>query len=407
MSSRHISHLRKWLWSSPPAEWVLSQLRELLIGALRQGPVPKHVAFVMDGNRRFAKKNRIETVEGHNLGFEALAKILEVCYKSGVTHVTIYAFSIENFKRSKYEVDALMDMAKIKLRQLVEHGDLLDRYGARIRILGQRELIKPDVLEVVDQAVKMTSGNGNCVLNVCFPYTSREEITSAIRDTVDEFSRPIPRDVADKERTRPFKEERIAHTIRSHQFSQHTSTDSDSTFLHAPELHSPSSSTTSLSSYSQDASEQDLSSMSTSTTLQPDGYSDTTTSPSEPTSTSSGEKQLPHHKNQTSPTPASKASREHGQVKNPSPNSTYPSPELITPDTLSSHMYNAGDPPVDLLVRTSGVSRLSDFLLWQCHQDTQIVFLDVLWPDFDLWSFLPVLWEWQWRTRKAEKSEHD
>lgn len=65
-------------------------------------------------------------------------------------------------------------------------------------------------------------------------------------------------------------------------------------------------------------------------------------------------------------------------------------------------MYNAGDPPVDLLVRTSGVSRLSDFMLWQCHQDTQIVFLDVLWPDFDLWSFLPVLWEWQWRTRKAE-----
>lgn len=75
MASRNVSNLRKWLWSSPPAEWILNQLRELLIGALQQGPMPKHIAFVMDGNRRFAKHHRIETVEGHNLGFEALAKV--------------------------------------------------------------------------------------------------------------------------------------------------------------------------------------------------------------------------------------------------------------------------------------------------------------------------------------------
>ncbi len=75
MSSRHMSRFRNWLLASPPAEWGLNQVRELLIGALRQGPIPKHVAFVMDGNRRFAKTHRIETVEGHNLGFEALAKV--------------------------------------------------------------------------------------------------------------------------------------------------------------------------------------------------------------------------------------------------------------------------------------------------------------------------------------------
>jgi ditrans,polycis-polyprenyl diphosphate synthase len=73
--------------------------------------------------------------------------------------VTIYAFSIENFKRSKYEVDALMEMAKVKLLQLSQHGDLLDRYGASIRILGQRDLVKPDVLEAIDKATEMTSGN--------------------------------------------------------------------------------------------------------------------------------------------------------------------------------------------------------------------------------------------------------
>lgn len=73
--------------------------------------------------------------------------------------VTIYAFSIENFKRSKYEVDALMDMAKVKLTQIAQHGELLHRYGAKIQILGQRELVRPDVLEAIDKAVEMCSGN--------------------------------------------------------------------------------------------------------------------------------------------------------------------------------------------------------------------------------------------------------
>jgi len=85
---------------------------------------------------------------------------VEVCYKSGVKVVTVYAFSIENFKRSKYEVDALMEMAKIKLVQLSQHGELLDRYGASIRVLGSREMVKPDVLEAIDKAVELTKNNG-------------------------------------------------------------------------------------------------------------------------------------------------------------------------------------------------------------------------------------------------------
>jgi undecaprenyl pyrophosphate synthase len=77
MSSMHLSHISRWLWSSPPVEWTINQLRELLIGAIRHGPVPQHVAFVMDGNRRFARNHKIETVEGHNLGFEALARVCD------------------------------------------------------------------------------------------------------------------------------------------------------------------------------------------------------------------------------------------------------------------------------------------------------------------------------------------
>jgi ditrans,polycis-polyprenyl diphosphate synthase len=71
----HLSKLRNWFLASPPAEFIIARLRELLIGALKQGPVPQHIAFVMDGNRRFARSHGIETVEGHNLGFEALARV--------------------------------------------------------------------------------------------------------------------------------------------------------------------------------------------------------------------------------------------------------------------------------------------------------------------------------------------
>lgn len=73
--SPYLSHLRKWFMSSPPAEWAVKQIRELLIGALRQGPIPQHVAFEMDGNRRYARSRRIETIEGHHHGFEALGRV--------------------------------------------------------------------------------------------------------------------------------------------------------------------------------------------------------------------------------------------------------------------------------------------------------------------------------------------
>jgi len=90
-----------------------------------------------------------------------------------------------------------------------------------------------------------------------------------------------------------------------------------------------------------------------------------------------------------------------------SKNSSYPDPELITARILTDHMYTVGSPPLDLLIRTSGVQRLSDFMLWQCHEHTSIVFLKCLWPEFDLWQFLPVLVEWQWWRRRDDVVERE
>ena len=74
-SSMYLANARKWAMQFPPVEWALRRAREVAIGALRQGPIPEHIAFVMDGNRRFARSRQIETIEGHNLGFEALARV--------------------------------------------------------------------------------------------------------------------------------------------------------------------------------------------------------------------------------------------------------------------------------------------------------------------------------------------
>lgn len=332
---------------SPPVEWSINQLREMLIGSVRQGPIPQHVAFVMDGNRRFARSHKIETVEGHNLGFEALAKILEVCYKCGVKVVTIYAFSIENFKRSKYEVDALMDIFKVKLSQITQHGDLLDRYGASVRILGQRDLLKPEVLEAINKAEKMTRGNGECILNVCFPYTSRDEMTTAIKNTVAEYSTPL------QPAKRLSSETRITQKLRSRNIAT-----------------SPDSSNRSSSPTPSDLDEGEFNdSVSSTTTLHP-GSADS---------------------------PDNKLQREM----------SYADPESIDAQEIEKHLFTAGTPPLDIMIRTSGVKRLSDFMLWQCHENTKLVFLDCLWPEFSLRHFLPVLIEWQWQRKYGNDQEDE
>ncbi|KAB5585403.1 Decaprenyl diphosphate synthase-like protein [Coniochaeta sp. 2T2.1] len=346
MSDLYLSHLWSWALRSPPAEWAIKQLRELLIGALSQGPIPQHIAFEMDGNRRYARSHKIETIEGHHLGFEALARVLEICYKCGVKAVTVYAFSIENYNRPKYEVEGLMQLAKVKLEQLMLHGDVLDRYGASVRVLGQRDLIRPDVLEVVDKAVETTKHNTDAIFNICFPYTSREEITTAIRSTVEEYS------TTTRPHSTPFSQTRITQKL----LSQRHEKGDDLTPVRET---SPSPS----SSRSDDVED----SVSSSATLHPE-----------------------------SP-PMSSGFQPNVTV--------YPSVEDITADTLESHMYTEGCPPLELFVRTSGVERLSDFMLWQCHQNTPIVFLKCFWPEFDLWHFIPVLLEWQWRQKRRERDE--
>jgi ditrans,polycis-polyprenyl diphosphate synthase len=100
--------------------------------------------------------------------------------------VTVYAFAIDNFKRSPAEVDALMNLAEQKLLELCEHGALLDRYGVRLNVLGRLELLPERVRVAINIAHEKTHGHERAVLNICMSYNSRDDITSAVQETVRE-----------------------------------------------------------------------------------------------------------------------------------------------------------------------------------------------------------------------------
>ena len=267
-----------------------------------------------------------------------------------------------------------MALAKLKLTQLAQHGELLHRYGARVRVLGQRELLAPDVRAAVDRAVELTRRNGDAVLNVCFPYTARDEMTAAVRGVVDDYARPSPRaGVGGHERA--FSQTHIERNICSRHLSAEAAADGGGGGGGGTD--SPSSG---AASDAEDLAA--LSTLSSASTLQP-------------------------------PTPpdfaAPKPSSHGGDVEREGTGDAaaaplaFPDPEAIDATTLTDRMFTASMPPVDLLIRTSGVERLSDFLLWQVHQRTEVVFLKCMWPEFDLWSFLPVLVEWQRRRRKESE----
>ncbi|TDL24879.1 Di-trans-poly-cis-decaprenylcistransferase [Rickenella mellea] len=227
----------------------------------------------MDGNRRYARKRHLNVTQGHTDGYGALRKLLEVCLQLHIKCVTVYAFSIENFKRSEEEVRALMTLAKEKLLELCENGDLLEEYGVKLNVLGKTALLPHDVQEAVRKAEVMTQNHNRAILNLCMPYTSRDEIVTAIESTINK------------------------------------------TLENGTNL------------------------------------------------------------------------------------------DDITEDSIDAEMMTTarGSPPLDILVRTSGVRRLSDFMLWQCCENTQIHFTPTYWPDFGMREFIPVILEYQvkvWNRRK-------
>lgn len=154
----------------------------LSVNVLKCGAIPKHIAFIMDGNRRFANKCGVKKIEGHSKGFDKLTEVLQWCLSLGIKEVTVYAFSIENFRRSQEEVEQLMSLAREKFKRLLEEKDKLNEHGIGIRVIGNIALLPSDLQRLVVESMESTKSNTKAVLNIAFSYTSREEMTHAISE---------------------------------------------------------------------------------------------------------------------------------------------------------------------------------------------------------------------------------
>ncbi len=163
--------------------WVSAGYREeLLARRVDFDRLPAHVAVIMDGNGRWAAERHLPRVEGHRAGIDVVRDVVETSARLGFDVLTLYAFSVENWKRPAAEVSVLMELLKRYLR--VELRTLLSN-DIRLRVLGQYEELPPDVRRELEAAQARTDGNHGMVFNIALNYGGRAEIVDAARRAID------------------------------------------------------------------------------------------------------------------------------------------------------------------------------------------------------------------------------
>ena len=229
-----------------------------------QEAMPKHIAIIMDGNRRWAKEKGKPASYGHKEGAKTLEKIVRYAKKIGLKYITVYAFSTENWKRAEEEVKALMTLLQ---NYLDEYSKKADTENTRIKILGDISALQEGIQKSILNCMERTKNNTGITFNIALNYGGRDEIVKAVKQ--------------------------IAEQIKDNKI----------------------------------------------------------------------------------------------QV------------EEITEDLVKNNLYTKGDPDPDLLIRTSGEQRLSNFLPWQLAY-TEFLFVDKNWPDFEEKDLDEAIIEYQKRTRK-------
>ena len=144
--------------------------------------IPQHVAIIMDGNGRWAKQRGLKRTEGHKVGAEVFRTISKYCADIGIKYVTFYAFSTENWKRSKTEVTAIMNLLRKYLDEMKERVLENEEAGIHISFIGSREGMPKDIVKMMDIVEKRTSDKNSTYINVAVNYGSRAEITEAVRN---------------------------------------------------------------------------------------------------------------------------------------------------------------------------------------------------------------------------------
>ena len=145
--------------------------------------IPKHIAIILDGNGRWAKKRLLPRAMGHKAGCETLEKIVEDCARLGVSYLTVYGFSTENWKRSEEEVSALMNLFRLYIRKLIE---VANNNNVLVKMIGDKSRFAADIIEGIDRLVDSTKNNTGMVFTFAVNYGSRDEIKRAISNIISD-----------------------------------------------------------------------------------------------------------------------------------------------------------------------------------------------------------------------------
>ena len=223
--------------------------------------IPKHVAIIMDGNGRWAKKRGLPRIEGHRRGAETIERCMDTAIELGINVVSLYAFSTENWSRPKEEINGLWNLLESFFEKKL---NIIIEKGVQVRHSGSLKELPVNVQRIITEAVEKSKNNSTIILNLCLNYGGRHEIIHAVNEWIQK---------------KP-----------SHELS-------------------------------------------------------------------------------------------------------------LTPETFERYLYTKGLPDVDLLIRTSGEYRISNFLLWQIAY-AELVFMKVLWPDFNEKHLYQAIYEYQHRERR-------
>jgi undecaprenyl diphosphate synthase len=230
----------------------------------KERPYPKHIAIIMDGNGRWAAQRGLPRTEGHRRGVESTRECVRAATELGVSYLTLYSFSSENWKRPPMEVTYLMGLLRRFIRRDLAE---LHQSNVKVRVIGSEEGVPPDLVAMFREAVALTGANTGLQLIIAFNYGARDEIVRAAR--------------------------RLAERVKL------------------------------------------------------------------------------------------------GEIDS----------DAITQDMMAEHFDTAGIPDPDLLIRTSGEQRISNFLLWQCAY-TEFLFVDNFWPDFTRQTLETAIASYQQRDRR-------
>ena len=156
----------------------LFQKKHETAGQVDMGRLPRHLAIIMDGNGRWAKKRGLPRTAGHKVGAEVFRDIATYCQELGIEYLTIYAFSTENWKRPKDEVDVLMSLLEQYLQEAI---DTMERDHIRLRVLGDVAGLSPQLQRMIDETNAISTHYQGFQANICLNYGGRAEILRAAR----------------------------------------------------------------------------------------------------------------------------------------------------------------------------------------------------------------------------------